>query len=88
MEVIRETPLKLTLEEQIAETPRDLRPPFTVMSSLQPQKRKTPHAPSTSKKLRLDVIDESKIKSRDIEARIRLLFPKDNVSAKVRFQQF
>lgn len=95
MEVLRETPVKLTLQEQWAETPsvvgivvdNSKRKPLRVMQSN--KKRPAPSSTvgsttpvSALKKSRIEV--GAPVKSHDIDDRIRLLFPDDDVIGKVR----
>lgn len=84
MEVARATPLRYTLAQQLAETPDSIlkRTPLRPMSSH--LKRSTPSSsmiPPSAKRARRD--DETGMQSRDIDARIRMLFPNSDVVGKV-----
>lgn len=84
MEVLRETPIKLVGKKQWTETPETSgrKPLSSVMTSRNSNKRSAAaDVPSSSKRMRQE--EEPPIKPRDIEARIRMLFPKDDVIEKV-----
>lgn len=85
MEVLRETPIKLVGKKQWAETPQTSgrKPLSSVMASRSHNNKRPPAGEVLSSSKRMRQEEEPPIKPRDIEARIRMLFPKDDVIDKV-----
>jgi hypothetical protein len=82
MEVLQETPMRSTGEDTWTATPEAVeRRPLRPMPSSH-KKRQASEDSSATKRSRVDD-DHAMVKPHDIEARIRMIFPKDDVIGKV-----